>query len=116
MAEYNLNKATTTNIEVDDLSVDSVSLNNGSSSGVQEYDFPNATKNQGYYKKIPELKKAVDLLAVWVCGKGYSTLTSRGGFLLDRIDGKGDEDIVSVLWNMQVMKKINGDCFYNRSF
>lgn len=114
MAELDLLKATNTAIDVPDLQVESVSFGNEGSQlegNVIEYDFPDAEKNQGYYKKIPELKKALDLLALWTCGKGFSVDTPRNEAILDRISGRGDEDIVSILWNMQVMKKVNGDAF-----
>lgn len=74
------------------------------------YDNPNFTTYFGYYKSIPELKKAIDALAMWVLGKGYTT--DKGTEIkLSYIDGWGEDTFKSILWNMLVIKKINGDAF-----
>lgn len=64
----------------------------------------------GYYKEIPELKKAIDAYSTWVLGKGFTTnrYTQR---VLDNIKGWGEDTFNSILWNMVVMKKVNGDAF-----
>lgn len=65
----------------------------------------------GYYKKIPELKKAIDAFATWVIGKGYETEDNETKVVLNHITGWGEDTFQSVLWNMIVTKKIGGDAF-----
>lgn len=67
-------------------------------------------KYLGYYKQIPELKKAVDALAAWTCGKGWiaDELTL---IKLGIIRGWGEDSFDSIMQNMIIVKKINGDSF-----
>ena len=64
----------------------------------------------GYYRTIPEVKKPIDNYATWVVGKGIVTDT-RTQAILDRITGWGEDNFLSIMWNMLVMKKVNGDAF-----
>ena len=64
----------------------------------------------GYYKKIPELKKAIDALAIWTVGKGFTT-DNATQVLVDNIIGWGEDTFTSILWNMIVTKKVNGDSY-----
>lgn len=64
----------------------------------------------GYYKKIPELKKAIDAYATWVLGKGYET-NPETKVLLEHIKGWGEDTFNSILWNMIITKKIAGDAY-----
>lgn len=68
------------------------------------------TQYFGYYKKIPELKKAIDALATWTLGKGY-TSDDRTRIILENISGWGEDTFNSIVWNMLIIKKINGDAF-----
>ena len=70
----------------------------------------NFTKWYGYYKTIPELKKAIDSLATWTVGKGY-IVDSGTNVILDHISGRGAETFQDIIWNLQVIKKINGNAF-----
>lgn len=73
-------------------------------------DYPNFTTYYGYYRKIPELKKAIDALALWVMGKGYEC---DGGTMtkLQRISGCGKDVFDTIVFNQQVMTLVNGDAF-----
>lgn len=64
----------------------------------------------GYYKQIPELKKAVDALAMWTAGKGYKSdrITTE---IFKLISGWGEDSFDAILQNMLIMKKINGDAY-----
>jgi len=64
----------------------------------------------GYYQTIPELKKAIDTYATWVLGQGY-TADSLTKVLLDNLKGWGEDSFLSILWNLIVTKKFNGDAF-----
>jgi len=76
-----------------------------------EYINANFTKWFGYYKKIPELKKAIDAFATWVLGKGYIVPAFYFERILDKITGWGEDTFQSILWNMLVIKKIHGDAY-----
>jgi len=76
----------------------------------KHYDNPNFAEYYGYYHKLTQLKKAIDAFATWVLGRGFTTDT-RTQVLLDNIQGRGDEDFLSVIWNMKVMSKVNGDSY-----
>lgn len=95
---------------IKDFSVNAVSLDSPSASNEIYWDSPYYKKWLGYYKKIPELKQAIDSLAMWVAGKGYKTDPSTK-VILEHISGWGEDTIDSILKNMISTKKINGDAF-----
>jgi len=64
----------------------------------------------GYYNQIPQFKTAINAFATWVLGKGY-TADARTEAQLSRITGMGEDTFLSLLWNMLVTKKINGDAY-----
>src|SRR3990167_10087659 len=49
----------------------------------------------GYYKTIPELKQAVDSLALWTAGKGYKTDNSTKS-ILETLNGWGEDTFDSL--------------------
>jgi len=64
----------------------------------------------GYYQKIPELKKAVDALATWTAGKGWSAdIHTTNNLRL--ISGWGEDSFDSILQNMIIVKKVNRDSY-----
>lgn len=78
--------------------------------GEQWYDFPEAAEYLGYYKKIPELKKAIDALAIWTVGKGVEvddTIREQ----LRSFRGWGEDTFQSIMENLIMCKKIFGDAF-----
>lgn len=74
------------------------------------WDFPNAAKYLGYYKTIPELKKAIDALAIWTVGKGYMC-DNETKVKLWRWNGNGSDTVDTILFNLQARKKYQGDAF-----
>ena len=74
------------------------------------WDFADATKNFGYYKTIPELKKAIDALAIWTAGIGYET-DAYNKVLLESVKGWGEDSFQQIMQNMIIVKKIIGDSF-----
>jgi len=68
------------------------------------------TQYHGYYRTIPELKQAVDALASWTCGKGWKA-DNRTSVILNKIKGWGEDTFQSIMENMMVIKKVNGDAF-----
>lgn len=80
--------------------------------GNEETEWQNAKASQyfGYYKTIPELKKAIDAFANYIVGRGYVADTQTS-VILDHIQGWGEDTFNSIIWNMIVCKKVYGDAF-----
>lgn len=112
MAETNIGATTTTDLtnSVEDYEVDLKTLDSPQDQDETYYDYPNFSTYLGYYKTIPELKQAIDCLGIWTVGKGF-TCDTRTNENLDFISGFGKDNIQSILFNMFVMMKINGDSF-----
>lgn len=64
----------------------------------------------GYYLDIPEYQAAMNAFSTWVLGQGW-TANPRTTVILNHIDGWGEDTFSSVLWNMLVTKKVQGDAF-----
>lgn len=113
MAIYDLSHASTTslNTDLEDYSVDANALDYVSSEKETYWTFDEATKNFGYYKEIPELKAAIDALAIWTVGKGYEVDSPLDKVILEHIKGWGQDTFQSILQSMIVIKKIVGDAF-----
>ena len=101
---------TTTLEGISDYSVPSKSTDSAAGISETSYNNPYFTKWYGYYRKIPELKSAINALATWVLGQGYETDT-RSKVILENINGWGEDTFNSILWNMLVTSKINGDAY-----
>lgn len=112
MAELDVNKTTYTDLSntVDTYSVDSYSLDLASDAKENYYDFPNSYEYMGYYKRIPELKKAIDALTSWTVGKGF-TGNTRTQIVTRHILGWGKDTFQSILENMFILMKVHGDAF-----
>lgn len=81
--------------------------------GDSEFRYTNTHFNEwfGYYKKIPELKIAVDTKANWVVGNGYTAEDDLTIVLLDTIKGNGKDTFNSILENMERTSYIAEDAF-----
>lgn len=112
MAIYDLDKASRTSMDtaVDTYEVSQEALDYANNDETF-YDFIKSKEYLGYYKKIPELKKAVDALAMWTAGKGYITELTRDEAVLQKIRGWGEDTFQSIMKNLIVIKKIIGDSF-----
>jgi hypothetical protein len=109
MAELDISKTTTTDLNIQPYSTGSQGLEY--SEGKDVYvDFPNTAKYLGYYKRYGQLKKAIDTLWIYVVGKGMDTDTTTK-VKLDYIKGVGEDTLQNILWNMGVMSMIAGDSF-----
>lgn len=104
-----LSQSTSTTSTIEDYSVSPYVVEDAAA---EEYYYtnPNYPQNLGYYKTIPELKQAIDALAVWAVGRGW-TSDIRSKVLLDHITGWGEDTFQSILMNLLITKKINGDAF-----
>ena len=63
-----------------------------------------------YYKKIPELKQAIDAKARWTLGRGYKAdpITT---LILDRVNGWGKDTFNTIMENMIKVMNVAGDAF-----
>ena len=113
MSQLDIAKTTTTDLTgtVTDYSVTSQNLDSpGDMQTETWYDFPNSGEYLGYYKTIPELKKAIDALAIWTVGKGVQTDTQTK-ILLENLTGWGEDTFQSITENLIIQKKVFGDAF-----
>ena len=112
--EFNPSSSTTTQLNsLPKYSVASQALVEAS---VQEKTY--STNNQywaerlGYYKKIPELKQAVDSLALWVAGKGWTCELVDDKITLEGISGWGEDTFDSLMQQAIFIKKIQGEAYF----
>ena len=113
--EQNIGNATTTslNSSLPKYSVQSMALVEAMK---QEKTY--STNNQfwserlGYYKKIPELKQAVDSLALWVAGKGWTCELTDDQIILEGISGWGEDTFDSLMQQAIFIKKIQGEAYF----
>jgi len=112
MAELDISKTTTTDLAstVIDYEVDLETPDSEQEQKDTWYDFPYSSEYLGYYKNIPELKKAIDALAIWTVGKGVTT-DNRTKVMLDNMTGWGEDSFISLMFNALTMKKALGDAF-----
>lgn len=75
------------------------------------WDFPYAHLQLGYYKRTPQLKKAIDALATWATGKGFIITDPEDRVIINHIRGWGEDSFQSILWNLVIQKKVFGDAF-----
>lgn len=64
----------------------------------------------GWFNSNPELHNAILMKAIWNVGKGYNS-DSTTKAVLDHITGWGKDTFEDVLFNMQVIKYVNGDSY-----
>lgn len=112
MASTYLGNTTTTDLtdKVDNYSVPTAQTEGATGAKETEYMNNQWPIQLGYYKKIPELQKAIQALAIWSVGKGFTTDT-RTQAILDNITGWGEDTFESIMFNMLLVKKIGGDSF-----
>jgi len=104
-ADYGDKKNTIT-----DYSVDAASTDGAFDQKETTYDNTNWSTQFGYYKKIPELKTAIDALARWTIGKGFKS-NEITEMALSTIKGWGKDTFNTILENMIRVSKIGGDAF-----
>lgn len=112
MADTRIKNSTYTDMTntVTDYTVETISPDSTSEQDETTYINNNANDYFSYYKKIPELKKAIDISGNWVTGRGYEA-PSLYKTILEHMDGWGEDTSESIFWNLYVCKKIYGDAF-----
>jgi len=110
--QTDITQTTNTDLDttIDDFEVGAMHLD--SPSGTKETKYVNSdfTKWLGYYKTT-SIKKPIDAYATWVLGKGFETALPKDRVILDNITGWGEDTFLSIMWNMLVTKKFNGDSY-----
>jgi len=96
--------------EITDYSVDSKSTDAHSEDKETKWTNDNWTQQLGYYKKIPEMKAAIDAKSTWTIGKGYKT-EPEVEIILNKITGNGADTINTILENMKRTLDIGGDSY-----
>lgn len=110
MAELNIGKTSVTDLNIQPISSpnpQALEYNEGDDVYI---DYPKAAQYIGYYKQYGQLKKAIDTLSLYVCGKGYTT-DPQTEIDLQHLKGMGEDTSHSIFWNMQVMSMVVGDSF-----
>jgi len=112
MAKYDIDSASRTDFSASsNFSVAAQTLDAPDFSGEETFwDFPDASKYLGYYKTIPELKKAIDALALWTVGKGTTTDIQTAN-LVQVWGGSGQDSFQEIMKNLIRQKKAFGDAF-----
>jgi len=110
MVELDIGKTTTADMSgVQDFSVSSAPLDKQDGKHYQYY--PEAAKNFGYYKTIPELNTGLNSYATWTAGLGYKTENKNTQVILERLTGWGEDSFTSIMQNLIIVKKVVGDAF-----
>lgn len=74
------------------------------------WDNTNWTKYLGYYKTQPEIKQPVIALQTWAFGKGWEA-DDTTTVTLNNLTGWGEDSFQSIIENLLMQKKINGDAY-----
>jgi len=106
MRSAQVGTSTSTDFEVDTANQDGLT-----DQPVTTFEYTDFPQWQNYYETTAEAKKPIQTYATWVVGQGYTTQTAKDEATLNNIRGWGEDDITSILWNMLVVKKFNGDSF-----
>lgn len=109
MGELDISKATTPTV-IQDFKVDPLQTEGVNEAGETWISYPEFTKWHGNWRKIAKVRMAINAYATWIVGQGWSADT-RTTVNLENIKGWGEDTLLSILWNMLVVKKMNGDAF-----
>jgi len=112
MPQFKIEKATSSDMEnyVENVEVQPLSLDSAGDQKETTYQSTNWTKYWGYFNAIPDLKSAILMKAIWNVGKGY-TADTETQVLLEGIKGWGKSTFDDILFNMEIIKRVNGDSF-----
>ena len=113
MADYNLSNATTTNFtnKVPNFIMDAKRLDVDNDSGETTTYFENAVTDLGYYANDPIVFSAINGVATWAFGKGWSSENDKTIVEFEHFTGRGNDTFANLMWNHEVMKLVVGDAF-----
>ncbi len=109
MAELDIAQ-TTTPTTIQDETIDSATTDGVGDQKETFWFNSHFTKRYGNYKNIAKVRIPINAYATWVVGKGWTSTTTTT-LELESIRGWGEDTFLSVLWNMLVIKKVNGDSY-----
>lgn len=111
--ELETNNTTTTKLNDANLeySVGSQALDQANTNKETYWDNTNFNLYMGHYKDIPSLKMAIESMATWVVGKGYTPLDKMTKREIENVRGWGNEDFITIMDNHERMTMVNGDAF-----
>ena len=113
MPELNIDRTTTPLIVTDDKG-EPLQTEGVNEAGETWITYPEFTKWFAYYrskeKSYSKVRMALNAYASWVLGQGW-TADKLKTLQLKNIRGWGEDTLLSILWNMLVVKKFNGDSF-----
>lgn len=75
-----------------------------------EWTNPFWTKYWGIFNSSGDFKSAILMKAIWTVGKGYTT-DAYNKVILDQISGWGKDTFDDIIFNMEVIKRVNGDAY-----
>ena len=107
MAQYDLAN-TTTSTEITDYTVPTESTDGVSSKETFWYN-NEFNKHYGKYINVAKLNISINAYATWVLGMGWISKINQ--IELENMTGWGEDSFTQVMWNMLVIKKVNGDSF-----
>ncbi|MCH8322545.1 MAG: phage portal protein [Proteobacteria bacterium] len=110
MAELDISQ-TTTPTTIKDFTVDSETTDGVSENTDSFHDNEDFERFFGKYLNTAKIKMAINAYANWVVGLGWTTKDKEVEIELDHIIGWGEDTFLSILWNMMVIKKVNGDSY-----
>ena len=112
MAEFDLNKATTTDFtnQVPDFIMDAKALDVDNDSGETFYYFENAVTDLGYYANDPIVFSAANGLSTWAFSLGWTSDPATVAEF-EHFTGRGNDTFETIMWNHEVMKLVIGDAF-----
>lgn len=109
---YNISKATQSDLTntVQDWKVTPMSTDGISNQKETTWQNPNWNYQWGYFNENADLKSAILMKAIWICGRGWTT-DVRTKVILEHISGWGKDTFDDIMFNMQTIKRIAGDAF-----
>ena len=111
MPEYTIGDNATTNLSgtVQDVKITAVVPDPSSGHGPRTWDYPDAANHLGFVKSVAELRSALKILTMRVCGSGWDAgpKTAR----LQTFVGWGNDTFSTICENMLAMSKGLGDSF-----
>ena len=114
MAEFDLRKGTTTDFtsQVADFIVEQKVLDSANTEATETFwYFEKASTNFSYYLSIPEIFSAVNALATWSTGRGWTSEDQSMKSQLEHVSGMGKDTFDQIMWNHEVVKVVVGDAF-----
>ncbi len=109
MARYDIAQSTTPTPIVDE-TIDSAATDGAAEQKETFWHNTHFMEWYGNYKNVAKVKIPINAYATWIVGQGW-TASTRDTPVLEDINGWGEDSFTSILWNMLVIKKVNGDAY-----